>query len=416
MIVDAEIISIGDEITSGQTLDTNSQWLSRQLEDLGITVLYHTTVADQLAENLTVFRLALERADVVVATGGLGPTADDLTRQALAETIGRPLVLDARALEQVRAIFARRKRPMPAQNEVQAYLPEGSRMIDNPHGTAPGIFLEHPRDGRVPCRLFALPGVPAEMREMWEQSVAPALRAAGAGQRVIVRKNFKCFGAGESQLEAMLPDLIRRGRTPTVGITASQATIILRIAAAGASREECEQLIAPVEATIRECLGTLVFACGDEELQDVVLRQLAAQGRTLTTLEWGTGGLLAGWFHAATAAPERYRGGLVLTPGSVPEDVLGLETPWPTTPEQAGPLVQDAAEAWRAQTAADVCLAVGPLPPGDPEQDGPRPIFFALATADQTLVKSVPYAGHPDLRKTLVAKQALNFARLALLG
>jgi len=412
----AEIIAIGDEITSGQTLDTNSQWLSRRLEELGVTVLYHTTVADQLAENITVFRLALERADIVVATGGLGPTADDLTRQALAETVGRPLVLDPRALEHVRAIFARRKRPMPAQNEIQAYLPEGCRMIDNPHGTAPGILLEHAREGRVPCLLFALPGVPAEMREMWEQSVAPALRAAGAGQRVIVRKNLKCFGAGESQLEAMLPDLIRRGRTPTVGITASQATIILRIAAAGATREECERLIAPVEATIHQCLGDLVFGDGDEELQDVVLRQLDRQGRTLTTLEWGTGGLLAGWLHASAAAPGRYRGGLVLTPGSVPEEVLGLDTPWPADPDQAGPLVQDAAEAWRAQAAADVCLAVGPLPPGNPEQDGPRPVFFALATAEQTRVKSVPYAGHPDLRKTLVAKQTLNFLRLAVRG
>jgi nicotinamide-nucleotide amidase len=411
--MDAEIISIGDEITSGQTLDTNSQWLSRRLEELGIRVLYHTTVADQLAENVAVFRLALTRADVVVATGGLGPTADDLTRQALAETVDRPLVLEPRALEHVRAIFARRKRPMPVQNEVQAFLPKGSQMIDNPHGTAPGIFLEQAREGRAPCRLFALPGVPAEMREMWEQSVAPALRAAGAGQRVIVRKNLKCFGAGESQVEAMLPDLIRRGRTPTVGITASQSTIILRIAAAGESVEECQRLIAPVEATIHQCLGTLVFGQDDDELQDVVLRQLGVQGRTLATLEWGTGGLVAQWLHAADLGRERYRGGLTLTPGSVPHAVLGIDAPWPSEPEQAGPLVQAAAEAWRARTAADVCLAVGPVPPGDPETDGPRPVILALATAAPTQLKSVPYAGHPELRKTLLAKLALNYLRLA---
>jgi nicotinamide-nucleotide amidase len=409
----AEIISIGDEITSGQTLDTNSQWLSRRLEELGVEVFYHTTVADQLAENIEVFRLAIARADVVVATGGLGPTADDLTREVLAETIGRPLVLDARALQHVRSIFARRNRPMPAQNEVQAYLPEGGRMIDNPHGTAPGILLEIPRDGRPACLLFALPGVPAEMREMWEQSVRPALLAAGAGRRVIVRKNLNCFGAGESQLEAMLPDLIRRGRTPTVGITASQATIILRIAAAGESAEACHALIEPVEATIRQCLGPLVFGQGDQTLQDVVLRQLDADGRTLTTVEWGTGGLVAEWLHTADQGHERYRGGLVLTPGCVPRGLLESEAEFPADTDQAGPIVQAVAEAWRERAGADVCLAVGPFPPGDPEAGHPRPVFFALAAAAQPAqLHSVPYAGHPDLRKTLVAKQALNFLRL----
>ena len=281
----AEIISIGDEITSGQTLDTNSQWLSRRLEELGVRVLYHTTVADELGPNVEVFRAAIARADVVVATGGLGPTADDLTREALAQTVDRPLVLDPGALAHVRSIFARRARPMPKQNEVQAYLPEGGRVIDNPHGTAPGILLEVAREGRQPCLVFALPGVPAEMFQMWDESVAPALKRAGAGQRVVLRKNIKCFGAGESHLEAMLPDLIRRGRTPTVGITASQATIILRIAAEGENEEECRRLIEPVEETIRECLGDLVFGQGDDELQGVVLRQLGQQGRTRSNTE-----------------------------------------------------------------------------------------------------------------------------------
>ena len=154
----AEILAIGDEITSGQTLDTNSQWLSQRLEELGVRVLYHTTVGDELAPCAEVFRQAIDRADLVVATGGLGPTADDLTRQALAQATGRELQLDPEALEHIRGMFARRGRPMPPQNELQAMFPAGSRVVRNPHGTAPGIDLEVPRERprpRVPRVLSA---------------------------------------------------------------------------------------------------------------------------------------------------------------------------------------------------------------------------------------------------------------------
>src|SRR3990172_5530490 len=170
----AEIIAIGDEITSGQLLDANSQWLSQRLEELGVRVLYHTTVGDELEPMAE----GIGRADVVVATGGLGPTADDLTREAIAEATGRRLVVDRQALEAIRQLYARRKRAMPQQNERQALFPEGSRVIPNPNGTAPGIALDVPRQVAPPAHVFALPGVPAEMEEMWHQSVAGSLRAA----------------------------------------------------------------------------------------------------------------------------------------------------------------------------------------------------------------------------------------------
>ena len=251
----AEIISIGDELTSGQRLDTNSQWLSMRLGELGVRVMYHTTVADDLEANVNVFRAAIERADVVVATGGLGPTADDLTRDAIAAATNRQLVLDAAALAHIERLFSRRQRPMPERNRVQAMFPEGSRVIPNPEGSALGLILTVPRECRphgprneqlqesstLPgeCRLFALPGVPAEMKRMWEETVAPAIRAMLPAPRVICYRRIKCFGVGESDLEAMLPDLIRRGREPQVGITVSGATITLRIAAAGENPAAC---------------------------------------------------------------------------------------------------------------------------------------------------------------------------------
>src|SRR5947208_846830 len=179
----AEIISIGDELTSGQRLDTNSQWLAERLLEIGVPVAFHTTVGDQLTDNVLVFRQACERADILLVTGGLGPTADDLTRQALAEVAGVELVQDDVSLAHIKTLFAKRKREMPPANVVQAQFPQGSRPIFNPNGSAPGIdmLIEVAADGtrRVPttkaARVFALPGVPAEMKEMWAATVGPAI-------------------------------------------------------------------------------------------------------------------------------------------------------------------------------------------------------------------------------------------------
>ncbi|MEN6557246.1 MAG: CinA family nicotinamide mononucleotide deamidase-related protein, partial [Thermoguttaceae bacterium] len=338
----AEIISIGDEITSGQLLDTNSQWLSQRLEELGVRTLYHNTVGDELTPNVEAFRLAIERSDVVVATGGLGPTADDLTREALARAVDRPLQLDADALESIRAMFARRNRPMPPQNELQAMFPAGSRVIRNPNGTAPGIDLEAARAGRSPCLVICLPGVPAEMVEMWNESVAARIcDFVGDGRTVIRRRRIHCFGAGESQIESMLPDLIRRGRQPTVGITASRATITLRIAAEGRSEAECLAAIEPTAATIRRCLGSLVFGEEEDELQHAVVRLLRERQKTLATVECATTGLAAQWLASVDGVEDVFRGGAVLT--------------------KTDGLAESLAAEYRERFDADFGLAIGPM-------------------------------------------------------
>ena len=330
MTLKAEIISIGDELASGERLDTNSQWLSQRLGELGVGVLYHTTVADDLAANVAVFRLALDRADLVVATGGLGPTADDLTREALAQAIGVELFLDEPSLEHIRSLFARHNRPMPERNRWQAMFPVGSRPIDNPAGTAPGIRLDDPRPGRPACRLFALPGVPAEMREMFAASVAPAIAELVGEPRLIRHRRIKCFGAGESQVEQMLPDLIRRGRTPSVGITVHEATITLRITASGRTEKECLEAMRPTEDTIRQALGVLVFGTEDDELEDVVVRLLAERQLTVSTVEWGTRGRLARSLGRAAAKSECHAGSLLI------DSITGAERVFPAPLRRAG--------------------------------------------------------------------------------
>jgi nicotinamide-nucleotide amidase len=416
MTATAEVVAIGDELTSGERLDTNSQWLSQRLAELGVRTLFHTTVGDDLEANARVFREAADRVDFIVASGGLGPTADDLTREALAAAMGMPLVTDEAALAHIRSLFARRGREMPERNVVQAMLPQGSRVIPNPHGTAPGIDMDAPRPGRPPARFFCLPGVPAEMKEMWQATVAPAIRAALPGPpRVIRHRCLKCFGVGESHLEQMLPDLIRRGRTPSVGITVHQATITLRITAEGASEQDCDRIMAPTIETIHACLGNLVYGEEDEELQHVVARRLAERGQTLAIVEWGTGGLLSHWMSQACGDGPPFVGSLTVHSRGALVQSLGVPV---ALLDQHGDDSREVAvamaESGRAQFGADLALAVGRFPRFDPQAESPPVLHFALAHAHGTLAEAVPYAGHPDILLSLIAKKALNAVRLQL--
>ena len=269
---------------------------------------------------------------------------------------------------------------MPERNAVQALFPRGSRVIPNPHGTAPGIDLEVPRPGRSPSRIFALPGVPAEMQEMWEQSVRPAIEAQmGDTRRCLQHRCIKCFGVGESDLEAMLPDLIRRGREPQVGITVSRATISLRITAAGASPEACHQQIAPTVDTIRRCLGDLIFGEGDEELQDSVVRLLTERRQTLATAECDAGGQLAHWLGEADPRGNIVLGGMVLRHPRESRWLGGEGLGGPADFSDDRQLVAWLAERCRQQFAADWGLALGPFPAADPNVGEPGKVHMALA-------------------------------------
>jgi nicotinamide-nucleotide amidase len=385
----AEIISIGDELTTGQRLDTNSQWLAERLLEIGVPVAFHTTVGDQLTDNVLVFRQACERADVVVATGGLGPTADDLTRQALADLAGVPLIQDDASLAHIRALFAKRKREMPPANLIQAQFPQGSRPIFNPNGSAPGIDIAIPRAlgfpqiNAKPVRIFALPGVPAEMKEMWAATVAPTIQELLGVRKVIAHYRIKCFGVGESDLEAMLPDLIARNRYPLVGITVSQATITLRVTAEGDSAATARAAMQPTIETIHACLGDLIFGHEDDELQHVVVRLLRERKQTLAVSEWATGGLISHWL-AECNSPDVFR--------------LGV--------------VHSTAHSWASVAAsasadADYQLLVGPI------EAGALPMI--LIFQGHKLHKSVPFVGHPEILRPRAAKQALNLLRLHLL-
>jgi nicotinamide-nucleotide amidase len=411
----AEVISIGDELTSGQRLDTSSQWISERLNELGVPVAFHTTVGDDLESNIAVFRNAIDRADIVVATGGLGPTADDLTREAIAAAAGVELVQDDAALAHIRNLFARRSRPMPERNAVQAQFPRGANVIPNPNGTAPGIDLKVPRPCCPPCRVFALPGVPAELFEMWSSTVAPAIAASLGSRRVIRHRRIKVFGAGESDVEAMLPDMIRRKREPLVGITVSGATITLRITASGPNDAACRQAIAPTEAQIREILGPLVFGEEDDELEHAVVGLLKQRSETLAVAEWATDGLAAHWLAEADAGNDCFPGGVIAHRVATLNAILDIDVSAETASSEATSSAM--ATSIRERFDADYGLAVAAFPTSGSSSDELSGMLnIAIATRKSVRAKGFPVASHPAIIKVRCAKRALNMLRLQLLN
>lgn len=391
-----EIISIGDEMTTGQRLDTNSQWLSQRCCELGLEVAFHSTVGDEAADNIAVFEQAMQRVDLVISTGGLGPTADDLTRSCLATVAGRALVRHEPSVAHIEALFRKASRPMPPSNLVQADFPEGSQVIPNSQGTAPGIDLVVERHQRA-TRFFCLPGVPAEMHEMWRDWVAPEInRMIGDGQQLYMEV-LNCFGAGESQIESMLPDLINRQRTPRVGITASQATISLRIQARGRSAEEAQQRMQPTIEVIHECLGDLIYGRGEQTLEEVLAAQLKAEGLSLAICDFGLHGTVAACLSQAEQGGAVFRGGLSFPAASQPVEASPEQ--WVTQAEEV-----------RCQFGADCGVVIGPLIP----QDERARFVVTLVGADRFAQQEFIHAGHPSLRMSRSIKQVLNYLRLQL--
>lgn len=398
-----EVISIGDEMTSGARVDTNAAWLSRRLGELGIHVAFHSTVGDTLAHNIDVFRIASERSDVVVCTGGLGPTRDDLTRDALAGLVDQPLELNPESLKRIEAMFRRRKREMPERNHVQAMFPRGSCEIINPQGTAPGIDLAIAREGRNDWHLYALPGVPAEMKRMFDETVAERILSLSGDSGKIHHHVMKFFGTGESDMEDRLGDMISRDRQPRVGITVSAATISLRITAKAETDDQCDRMIQETRVKILQLVSEFHFGDGELfEQQHAINEWLQEHHQSLMVIEFGRAALLGDWF-AELEPTTGYRGGLSL---STPTD---LQRMFQTENER------DSIDRAKHAVGADWALVVDSYPELEHDSDVPlaaRDVRLLVVNPEgRHFATTATLGGHPSIIQPRIAKTAMASLR-----
>jgi nicotinamide-nucleotide amidase len=403
----AVIISIGTEMLTGARIDTNSAWLSDQLNALGIETRLHITVGDDVEKQVEILRDVIPDCELILMTGGLGPTLDDLTREVLAKVLNTSMYTDEASLKQIREMFEKRGRIMPERNLSQARFPVGSLPIPNPIGTAPGIYLEVPQLAGLKkiCRIAAMPGVPSEMKKMFLEQVVPKLPATG---QVIKLSTVECFGVGESQCEELLGDLTARGRDPEVGITVHQATISLRIVAKGETSEICQQKITATKKIIHQRLDSLVYGEEGISLEEVVLVGLKQKQLKLATCEVGCAGGLSSRITAAKLANSPYRGGMVAAlPETQLQDDMGLQE---ILEAYSKTLLLDCHERFSANV---VLLTVIPAGPSQ------RQALVGLLTYDlmqqqRIFLQASPLFDDETLNSARTAKAALNLVRLHL--
>lgn len=411
----ANILSVGNELTTGRTVDTNASWLAGRLGELGISVGQIGVVGDDRPAIAAAIRRLADGCEVLVVTGGLGPTADDLTRQALADAMGVELRMHDELIEVIGSFFVRRGRRMPESNRSQALLPAGATPITNELGTAPGIRC---RVGEAV--IFVLPGVPPEMMRMFDKYVRPQLEEL-SGRQVILVKTLRCFGTGESDMGERIADLMGREHNPLIGTTAHEAVIGVHIRATARSSAEAETLVREAEAAVRQRLGDLVFGEGDETLADAVARLLWASGRTICVAESCTGGLLAKRLTDVPGASRYFVEGLVTYANDAKTRLLGVPS---ELIEQHGAVSERVAEAMavgcRQRCGTDLALATTGI--AGPEGGSPEKpvglVYLALAHEAGCVVREVrigSYLTRHQIRDR-AAKSCLNLLRLHLIG
>jgi len=285
----AEVIAIGSELLLGQLVDTNSSYIAGRLAENGIELVQTTTVGDDLQRMKEVVREAAKRSEIIITTGGIGPTEDDLTREAIADLTQRPLIFHPHLMEQIEALFKRRGFRMAENNRKQAYIPEGAIPIENPKGTAPGFIVEN-----YDCVTISIPGVPAEMEYLMENAVVPYLRKRfGIKRQVIQYKVLRACGLGESAIGLQIKDLMKESRNPSVGTLASVGDIRIRITAKADNPEEASTLIQKMEQKIRDRIGILIYGVDNETLHGNIMKELEKLNRTLCVVETFTGGIIS---------------------------------------------------------------------------------------------------------------------------
>lgn len=417
-----DLLAVGTELLLGQIVDSNSAWIGEQLAAVGIASHLHVQVGDNVGRIETQLRLLLADADAVIVCGGLGPTHDDLTREAVAAVMGGvPLELDETVAATITELFASRGREMPANNLRQAMVPAGASVIPQTRGTAPGLICPATIDGADKV-MYLVPGVPHEMQEMIGRAVLPDLVARSGDAATIVSRTLKTWGESESGLNARLDDIVERldaQSTITLAFLARGWNgLEIRLTTRAASAAAGAEMLAPLEAEIRERLGGIVFGADSDSMESVVLDALRARGWAIGLAESLTAGMVSARLAGISGASDVLRGGIVSYASEVKFDLLGV-TPGPVVSE---PVAVEMAEGARRVLGADVGLALtgvaGPLPqPGEPDVP-PGTVCLAVVSPDgprSTTLRLGHNAGREQVRQFSVIN-ALDLVRRHLGG
>ena len=424
----AFLLSIGDELVLGQTVDTNSAWISRQLAAVGCDVVGHATVPDDQPAIELALSEAVGRCDVLICSGGIGPTPDDLTRQALAAMLGVELERNEQWMTRLQEFWSKRGSVMPAMNAIQAMIPKGATMIYNTAGTAAGVDAVYQSgDLKTTCRVFCTPGVPKEMKAMFERDVLPHV-VAGGGGAAIRSATLHTFGVGESAVAERLGGLMTRGRNPSVGTTISGGVVSLRVNSRFPSADEAQAKMDETIATCEAVLGNLIYGRDDQSLPQAVLALLKKDGRnaTVATAESCTGGLLAKMLTDEPGSSAHYTSGWVTYSNlskyerlGVPEDVINVYG------AVSEPVVERMAKAARRLAHTDYALAVSGVagPDGGSPTKPVGTVCLALAvvdpadkTASTVKARTFNFPGDREMVRNRSAKMALAMLRFHLLG
>ncbi|MHC4154505.1 MAG: competence/damage-inducible protein A [Planctomycetota bacterium] len=407
----ASIVSIGNEVLSGQTVDTNASYLSSELLAIGIPVVSSYTIGDDIDSIGRALKLACGDADIVLATGGLGPTDDDVTREALAKFLGRELRFEEGLLRKIQGFFERRNVKMSARNKVQAYIPAGATALENSIGTAPGIMAQ--AEGKL---IIVLPGVPGEMRRMFEESVVDKLKDVAVDQAVVVHK-VRCFGAGESNIAELLGPLMQRGRNPLVNITASRGVITLHVIAMAGSKGDAERLALKDEGVLREKLGVLVYGSGEQMLAEVVGQELRKRKETISVAESCTGGVLAKLLTDIPGASSYFTQGWVTYSNAAKTAQLGVAA---ELIERHGSVSEEVAlvmaEGARKMGGTDFAIGITGIagPGGGSEQKPVGLVYISVVSAGGSETKRFVFSGGREAIRLRAAHAGLNMLRLSM--
>jgi len=411
----AEVLTIGDELLRGEIVDSNKAFLSDRLLSLDIETHFHASVRDVPADMIDAFRRAAERSDIVLVSGGLGPTRDDLTSESLAKAFGREMRLDENALAGIRAFFAAVGREMTENNASQAYFPDGAEVLANPIGTAPGFMLDVKRSV-----FFCMPGVPREMMRMMDEQVLPrvAARSSGSEPRVVRARLLRTFGMGESTLDAELADVAASGEV-VLGFRTSFPDNYLRPVARAATAAQADALLDRVCEAIRARLGALVYGEGEETLEQVVGQLLRERGVRVAVAESCTGGLIGEKLTDVPGSSDYFVGGVIAYADAAKRDLLGVsEALLAAHGAVSEPVARAMAEGARARFGADLAVATTGIsgPGGGSDAKPVGLVHLALADAQGTHADHFVFPLDRTRHRQLTAQVALDWIRRRLLG